>query len=180
MPASQPSAAKSAGDREIPWAETGAGLAEANGMAKTDEDIRQDVLCQIEWDDRLTGHRLGVQVENGIVTLGGVVDDWAKFYAAAEAAHHVKEVLDVANEIQVRGSDVDSPTDTDLTVAVRRALQWDARLHPEDIRSTIAGGVVTLEGLVPSVAQRNDAVRTVGRIHGVKGVDNRLRIASRS
>lgn len=148
-------------------------------MAKTDEDIRQDVLCQIEWDDRLTGHRLGVQVENGVVTLGGVVDDWIKFHAAAEAAHHVKEVLDVANEIQVRGSDVEAPTDTDLAVAVRRALQWDARLHPEAIRSTVAAGVVILEGLVPSAAQRNDAARTVGHVHGVKGVDNRLQIANR-
>lgn len=62
-------------------------------MTKTDEEIRQDVLTQMDWDDRLTGHQLVVQVENGVVTLGGVVDDWVKFNAAAEAAHHAVKRL---------------------------------------------------------------------------------------
>lgn len=147
--------------------------------SKTDEDIRQDVLCQMAWDERLSGLQLGVQVANGVVTLGGVVDGWTAFNAAAEAAHHVPEVQDVANEIQVRGARVDAPTDSDLAVAVRRALQWDAGLHQQDIRSTVAAGVVTLEGVVHSVAQATEAARAVQRIHGVRRVDSRLRIAER-
>lgn len=150
---------------------------ESAASGKTDEDIRQDVLCQMEWDDRLTGHQVGVQVDKGVVTLGGVVDDWGKFNAAAEAAHRVPEVLDVANDIQVRDAAVDAPTDSELAVAVRRALQWDSRLHQEDIRSTVTAGVVTLEGVVPGAAQRGEATRAVGRLHGVRRVDNRLRIA---
>jgi osmotically-inducible protein OsmY len=144
--------------------------------AKTDEDIREDVLCQMAWDDRLTGHQLGVQVENGIVTLGGVVDDWIKFNAAAEAAHRVPEVQDVANEITVRAALVDAPTDTDVATAIRRALRWDARLQEEEIRCTVTHGVVTLDGVVPSVTQRREATRVVEQLHGVKRVENRLRI----
>lgn len=153
--------------------------AEPPPSGKTDEDIRQDVLCQMDWDDRLTGHQLGVQVDNGIVTLGGTVDDWTQFAAAAEAAHRVTEVLDVANQIQVREAGVDAPTDSDLAVAVRRALEWNARLHGDGIRSTVAGGVVTLDGVVRSLAQRAEAARAVRPLHGVRRVENRLRIAGR-
>jgi osmotically-inducible protein OsmY len=42
-------------------------------------------------------------------------------------------------------------------VAVRRALQWDARVQDQGIRSTVAAGVVTLEGEVPSLAQQAEA-----------------------
>jgi osmotically-inducible protein OsmY len=148
--------------------------------AKTDEDIREDVLCAIAWDDRLAGLQVGVQVEHGVVTLGGVVNDWVQFNAAAEAAHRVAAVRDVANELQVRGEGVDTPADPDLAVAVRRALRWDARIPEGDIRSTISGGVVTLEGVVGSPAQKAEAARVVGRLHGVRRVDNRLHVAERS
>lgn len=153
--------------------------ATAPAASKTDEDIRQDVLCQMAWDERLSGHQLGVQVANGVVTLGGVVDDWTAFHAAAQAAHLVPEVQDVANEIQVRGAAVDAPTDSDLAVAVRRALQWDGGVHERQIRSTVSAGVVTLEGTVPSLAQRTEAARAVRGIHGVRRVDNLLLLAGR-
>jgi len=146
---------------------------------KTDEEIRQDVFCQMAWDERLTDHQVGVQVDKGVVTLGGIVDDWTKFNAAAEAAHRVPEVLDVANEIQVRGADVDARSDSELAVAVRRALQWDARVQDQGIRSTVAAGVVTLDGEVPSLAQQAEATGAVLRLHGVKRVDNRLRVERR-
>ncbi|MES1207641.1 MAG: BON domain-containing protein [Pseudomonadota bacterium] len=141
---------------------------------KTDDELREDVLCQMAWDERLNGQQIGVQVQHGVVTLGGVVDLWVQFNAAAEAAHQVAEVTDVANEIQVRASAPDAPTDTDLAVAVRRALRWDGRIHETDIRSTVAGGIVTLEGIVASAAQRAEATRAVARLHGVRRVDNRL------
>jgi len=147
------------------------------GPAKTDEDIREDVLCQLAWDDRLADHQLGVQVEDGVVTLCGVVDDWTKFNAAAEAAHLVAGVQDVANDILVKSASVDSPTDSDLAVAVRRALRWDARLREQDIRSTVTAAVVTLEGVVRSPAEQAEATRAVQHLHGVKRVENRLHIA---
>ncbi len=144
---------------------------------KTDDELREDVLCQMAWDERLNGQQIGVQVQHGVVTLGGVVDMWVQFNAAAEAAHQVPEVTDVANEIQVRASAPDAPTDTDLAVAVRRALRWDGRVPEADIRSTVAGGIVTLQGVVASAAQRAEATRAVARLHGVRRVDNRLQVA---
>ena len=69
---------------------------------KTDTDVRNDVLSELAWDSRIDEKQIGVQVEQGVVTLGGTVDDLATSTAAVEAADRVAGVKDVANELQVK------------------------------------------------------------------------------
>jgi hypothetical protein len=56
--------------------------------------------------------------------------------AAHEAAHRVAGVLDVVNHIEVHPPGSLTRTDTDIADAVRHALEWDAALPAEDIRTT--------------------------------------------
>ncbi len=37
---------------------------------KTDTDIRNDVLSELAWDSRIDEKQIGVQIDQGIVTLG--------------------------------------------------------------------------------------------------------------
>jgi osmotically-inducible protein OsmY len=141
---------------------------------KTDLDIRNDVLRELAWDSRIGDRQIGVQVDDGVVTLGGTVDSLATRNAAAEAAHQVACVKDVANELQV--ATVAHLTDTDIARAVRHALEWDALLPDQEIRSTVGGGMVVLEGVVATPIQREEAEGAIGRLKGVKGIDNRLQI----
>jgi osmotically-inducible protein OsmY len=144
---------------------------------KTDTDIRNDVLNELAWDSRIGEKQIGVQVERGVVTLGGTVEDLATSSAAVEAAHHVAGVKDVANELQVRSVQSAHLTDTDIARAVRHALEWDALIPDEHIRSTVTAGVVVLDGIVATPVQREEAERTVGRLKGVKRLDNRLQVS---
>jgi osmotically-inducible protein OsmY len=146
---------------------------------KTDPDLREDVLCALAWDEELANQPIAVQVAHGVVTLAGVVDDWDAYRAAAGAAHGVDGVKDVVIEIKVRGASVDEPDDQDLVASVRRALEWDSRLATHDIRSTVASGVVTLEGMVDTAAERLDATVAVSGLHGVRRVENRLQVGRR-
>ncbi len=141
---------------------------------KTDMDIRNDVLRELAWDSRIAEKQIGVQVEDGVVTLGGTVDSLATRKAAAEAAHQVACVKDVANELVVETAT--HLTDTEIAKAVRHALEWDALLPDREIRSTVDSGVVSLEGIVATPIQREEAESTVGRLKGVKHVDNRLQV----
>jgi osmotically-inducible protein OsmY len=141
---------------------------------KTDIDIRNDVMRELAWDSRVGDKQIGVQVDHGVVTLGGTVEDWATCRAAVEAAHQVAGVMDVANEIQVQATTAAHLTDTDIAHAVRHALEWDALLPDQEIRSTVTAGVVALEGFVATPIQRDEAERTVGRLRGVRRVDNHL------
>lgn len=144
---------------------------------KSDSDVRNDVLSELSWDSRIGEKQIGVQVEGGVVTLGGSVEEWATCTAAVEAAHRVAGVKDVANELQVRSTLSSHLTDTDIAKAVRHALEWDALVPDKDIRSTVAGGVVVLEGIVTTPIQSEEAARTVGRLKGIKRLENRLQVS---
>src|SRR5688572_4261876 len=95
---------------------------------------------------------------------------WAKREAAQEAAHRVAGVLDVANDVVVRGSGGSERSDTDLAFAVRSALEWDVMVPDVRIRSTVSNGHVTLEGDVDYWHEREDAARAVRNLSGVRGV----------
>ena len=143
---------------------------------KTDSEIQQAVLQELRWDTRVEETDVGVEVDEGIVTLTGTVESNAKRLAAQEAAHRVAGVLDVANDIQVQVPSMLARSDTEIALAVRHALEWDAQVPDWNIKSTVTDGVVLLEGSVDSLHQRDDAERAVRNLVGVRGVANRLTV----
>jgi osmotically-inducible protein OsmY len=142
-------------------------------MKESDEQLHQDVLWELKWDSRITELEVGVEVEAGIVTLTGIVDSFAKKLAAQEAAHRVRGVLDVANDIQVNIPNAYSLTDTEIAQAVRNVIKWDT-LVPENIQSTVTDGWITLSGTVELLRERDDAGRSVRNLRGVRGLTNNL------
>ncbi|MFZ9916371.1 MAG: BON domain-containing protein, partial [Phycisphaerales bacterium] len=106
-------------------------------------------------------------------------DVYAKKLAARDAAHRVHGVLDVVDEMQVKVPSVGARGDTELARAVRDALQWDAFVPDDKINSTVSMGVVTLEGLVQTWAQRADAERVVRGLTGVRGVVNMVSVQAK-
>lgn len=144
---------------------------------KTDTDIRNDVLSELAWDSRIGEKQIGVQVDHGVVTLGGTVEDLATSSATVEAAHRVAGVKDVANELQVKSAQSAHLTDTDIAKAVRQALELDASIPDESIRSTVTAGVVVLDGIVATPIQREEVERAVGRLKGIKRLENRLQVS---
>ena len=87
-------------------------------VIKTDRRIQLDVLGELKWDTRVEETDVGVEVDDGVVTLTGTVSSNAKRIAAQEAAHRVAGVLDVVNDIQVHLPGSLERTDTE--VAQRR------------------------------------------------------------
>ena len=144
---------------------------------KSDIDIKQQLLSELKWDSRIAWSEIGVEVFEGMVTLTGHVNSYAKKHAAQEAAHRIDGVLDVANEIEVRPTGEFTRTDTDIALAVRHVLQWDALVPDERIQSTVSDGWVTLEGEVDRWRERQDAETSVLRLEGVVGVINKITIA---
>jgi osmotically-inducible protein OsmY len=145
-------------------------------IKKTDTQVHHDVLEELKWDSRVDETEVGVQVDNGVVTLTGTVASWAKRMAAQEAARRVIGVLDVANDIKVKIPGALTRTDTEIAQAVRRALEWDVFVPEEKISSTVSDGWVTLDGAVEIWSQRDDAERAVNNLTGVKGVVNRITV----
>lgn len=148
----------------------------ANVLTKTDSAIQQDVLRELKWDTRVDETDVGVEVDSGTVTLSGTVNSWAKRVAAQEAAHRVRGVLDVANDIQVKLPGSLGKTDTDIAHSVRHALEWNVFVPDKRIRSTVTSGRVTLEGDVDFWNERIDAETAVRNLAGVFSVINNIEV----
>ena len=146
-------------------------------LKKTDSEIQQDVARELNWDTRVSPTEVGVQVTKGVVTLTGTVDSWAKVRAAEKAAHRAVGVLDVANDLRVKVPGTASKTDTEIAQAVRHALEWDTLVPEKQLKTTVSGGTVTLEGKVAYWTQRIDAERAIERLAGVNAVINRIEVA---
>jgi len=139
---------------------------------RTDGQIQTDVWEELQWDSRVQPNEIGVVVKDGIVTLNGWVDSYLKKIAAQEAAHRVRSIKAVVNDIEVRLPGSAERTDADLAAAVLNALKWDAAIPAGKVDVTVSQGWVTLKGEVEHVFQVRDAERVVRRHAGIKGVTN--------
>jgi osmotically-inducible protein OsmY len=147
--------------------------------ARTDAQIQADVLAELKWEPRLLPNEIGVIVKDGIVTLTGWVDSYTKRWAAEDAAHRVRGVKAVANDIEVRLSTANERTDADIAAAAVRALEWDAFVPIDRLDVTVSQGWVTLKGEVEWQYQKQDAERVVRRLTGVKGVTNLIAVKAK-
>jgi len=146
---------------------------------RIDVDIQRDVLNELTFEPRVQPNEIGVAVKDGVVTLTGSVDSYAKKWAAEEAAHRVRGVLAVANDIEVRLPTSAERTDPDIAAAAVRALEWDAAIPVEKLDVTVSKGWVTLRGEVEWQYQKQDAERVVRRLQGVRGVSNLIVVRPR-
>jgi osmotically-inducible protein OsmY len=143
---------------------------------RTDQGIQQDVMDELSYDARLQPNEIGVAVKNGIVTLAGFVDSYARKWAAEEAALRVRGVRAVTNEIEVKLPIEDERTDPEIAAAALHALEDDAGIPPDAVKVAVSKGWVTLTGEVAWHYQKTDAERAVRHLRGVRGVTNTIKV----
>ncbi len=136
----------------------------------SDTEIHRDVLAELDWDPEVDAKDIGVEVDNGVVTLTGTVDSYTKKWAAERAALRVAGVRAVANDIVVKSPT--TRTDTDIAKAVADALEANSLVPKSRIKVTVKHGWVTLEGDVDWRFEREEAESTARKVAGVTGVTN--------
>jgi osmotically-inducible protein OsmY len=139
-----------------------------------DRELQQNVLAALEWEAGLDAARIGVSVNDGVVTLQGTVTTLREKWLAERAARHVRFVRAVANDIDVVVGDVAHRTDPDIAEAAANALEWDSAVPDGTVKVTVRHGWITLTGTVNWQYQKATAERVVGRLNGVKGVANSI------
>jgi len=139
---------------------------------KSDAQVRQDVLDELDADPSIDAARIAVTVEDGIVTLGGDVSSYPQKRAAERAVKRVAGVKGYAEEIQVKLLGFARRTDADIAKAAVNALQWDTSVPADAITVKVHDGIVTLEGEVGWHFQRQAAHDAVRHLLGVKHVAN--------
>lgn len=143
---------------------------------KTDLEIQNDVMEELQWTSLLNASEIGVAVKNGVVTLSGTVDNYRKKVAAEEAAKGVAGVKAVAEDIMVKVKDAWVKTDAEIAQAVLNALQWNSSVREEKIKVKVENGWVTLDGDAEWEFQRSSAKTAVRNLLGVRGITNNIKV----
>jgi len=78
-------------------------------MRSQSDEVRTRVLNALYWDLAVPRHRLSVDVENGWVTVSGMVDRPYQRSCAESDARSVPGVVGVTNQIRLAQAEVAAP-----------------------------------------------------------------------
>jgi len=148
-----------------------------------DNKLRETLSDKLAYDRVGYGiafNALNIQVNAGVVTLGGNVHDYPSRDSAVAIAETTPGVKDVIDNIEVAPT---SMFDDDLRLRLYRAIyRYPAlqrySLNPaKPIRIVVDNGHVTLYGVVDSQLDKNLAGTQANSVSGVFSVDNQLIVA---
>jgi osmotically-inducible protein OsmY len=145
-----------------------------------DVNLRQNVLDELEFDPAVDATKIGVAVENGVVTLSGHVGSYAEKIAAEHIALRVRGVRAIAQEIEVRYPNDKKDADDEIAQRAAKILEWDASVPLGKIHVKVERGWITLSGEVAWQFHRQAAELAVRKLSGVSGVTNSIVIRPRA
>jgi osmotically-inducible protein OsmY len=144
---------------------------------KNNEQLQKDVQNAIKWEPLLNAAEIGVTAKDGVITLTGVVDNYAKKAEAEEAAKNVAGVKAVVEKIEIKfNSYWDKTTDGEIATEVINAFKWNWRVPNDKVKVQVENGWVTLEGELDYNYQSEGAKEAVKNLLGVSGVINNIKI----
>lgn len=143
----------------------------------SDSDVQRNVEDELKWEPGLTdATKIGVGVNDGVVTLSGSVDSYFEKWAAERAAKRVHGVMALAVELEVELPDSIERTDSEIAQAAENALNWTVSAPSDRVRVVVEHGWLTLQGEVDSEYQRSNAELAVRGLIGLKGVLNDIAV----
>lgn len=141
---------------------------------KTDKQLCDDVLAELEWDPTVTANAIGVEVRDGVVTLQGHVASYAEKYDAERVVQRVSGVRALVVEIDVKLDQAARRRDEDIANAAANTLKWTMSLSSGQVKVAVEQGWLTLTGEVDWEYQRRSAEFAVRYLAGVTGVSNEV------
>jgi osmotically-inducible protein OsmY len=139
---------------------------------QADDDIASAIRAAWSHDPRVSMFHPKLEVDKGVVTLTGRVDNLAAKQAAAEDAKNTVGVWRVRNHLRVRPEPL--PSNTALAKQVRMALFRDPYIERYEIGVTVLNGRVYLDGTVDSWFEKTHAAQVAARVAGAVTVVNNL------
>lgn len=157
---------------------------QVGGPSIADDEVRENLSMKLRYDRVGYGivfNNLGVDVENGVVTIAGNVRDYADRDSALAIVSTTTGVKEVVDEVEVAPVSIN---DDRLRVRLARAIYGDASLRkyamdPQaPIRIIVENGHVELAGVVLNDMDRQLAFTRANLVPGIFSVSNHLAVAS--
>ena len=137
---------------------------------KDDAAVAKEVLSAFKWNWEVPSDKIKVKVEDGWVTLEGELEWNYQKEAAKKAVATLDGVMGVTSNITIKSETKDMVEKR----AIESALERNWSIDEHDIKVKVSGNKVTLNGIVDSFYQKDEAERIAWNAPGVLSVDNEL------
>ena len=141
-----------------------------NESRKEDTELRADVLRALMLDS-VVPPTIDAKVEDGLVTLTGTADWKFQRDEAESQAGNVLGVLGLVDEVALV---YPKPDADEVEHAIEGAFKRNAKLDAEDLSVRTSDGTVTLEGIVSSWSEHDEAVAAAWASPGVTKVKDHI------
>ncbi len=148
-------------------------VTEAELKELTDELVMLAIDDELRRSEAVDGHRINVDVDEGIVTLSGHVPHLLAKEIAVGLAERVRGVVAVLDEMEVN---TDRRENDALKTDLVTALSADPATHRLTINVAAQRNVVTLTGTVPSNGEKTLVGEVAMRVKGVIELKNELEV----
>jgi osmotically-inducible protein OsmY len=140
---------------------------------RNDDRIREDIVWRLRDDPFLRATDFAVAVQDGEVTLSGVVDSPSKRRLAVELVRDIAGVTQINDGIQV--TQLAPRSDTEIQQQVTRQLRQTRGLSDSDITVHVNQGRVALHGTV-NTALEAELAKELAWVSGVTEVASDLNV----
>ena len=144
-----------------------------NDDKRADAEVRGDVLQALMLDS-LVPKTVDAKVEDGFVTLTGTANWQYQRDEAEFVASTIVGAFDVIDEIELQHP---KPNAGDVHEAIEKAFKRNAAIDSDDVFVTTKNGTVTVDGVVRSWAEHDEALEAAWAAPGVTSVRDKLTVA---
>lgn len=143
---------------------------------KTNEELQKDVQDAIKFESLLNAAEIGVTVNDGIVTLRGNVNSYAKKFDTEHTVKNVSGVKAVVEKIKVKLGINWKKTDDEIAADILKLANWDFDKDGQNLTIEVEHGWVKLGGELRD--NKDNFIKAVTSIIGVRGITNNFFIKS--
>lgn len=144
----------------------------ANSLKKSDLDIAEAALNNLEWDITVPHEKIMLKVEDGWITLEGEVNWHYQREAAKNAVKNLTGVKGVTNLVTVKTLVLSR----DIKEKIKKSFERNAILDAGKVEVLVNGNKVTLKGTVQSLAEKKQAESSAWAAPGVFKVENKIEV----
>jgi len=144
--------------------------------ASTDDRIESSAAKSYTFKTYLKDDAIKVEAKEGVVTLTGTVADASHKSMAENTVASLPGVTSVDDQLKINGEQPAEHSDAWITTKVKTALLFHRNVSATGTTVYTKDGVVTLQGVADSAAQKELTTEYAKDIDNVKSVNNQMTI----